>query len=992
MNERLQKIAAPHFRLMLAVSLLFACCQRPAAAAAGRRTSHSVRIWQTDDGLPQNSVFAIAQTLDGYLWVGTPEGLARFDGVRFTNLDDKRAPELRHASIKALLAGRDGSLWIATDVNGLTQFKAGRFVHYGESDGLPSNQTRCLLESREGTIWIGTEGGLARLKDGKLTSFTQKNGLADVSIRGLCEDHLGIIRIATRRRLSGLSPDGSISAINFGLGTAANALKAVCEDRAGNLWVASNEGVTAKGTQGEVLYTVSDGLPNLRATSLYRDSADRIWAGTYYGVACFVDGKAVSRPMNEAGLGDLVQVIFEDREENLWVGARDGLYQLRPARFTTLTTEQGLTSDNAMSVLEDRSGALCIATWDGGLNRVKDKQVRVVSGTNGLSHDAALSLHEGRDGSLWVGTDFDGGLNRLRDNLGNSFPRQEGLFAAPIRAIHEDRGGALWVGTGKGLNVYRQGKFSSFTTAKGLAGNNVTVIHEDVAGRIWVGTEGGLSRWENDRFTNFTTAQGLSHNSVNAIYEDAADTLWIGTKGGGVNRLKAGQFTAYTTRQGLFSDEIYEIIEDDQGYFWMSCRKGIFRVRKEDFAELDRKNIETLTSTAYGKADGMLSVQCNGVAKPSAWKARDGRIWFPTIRGVVAVEPRIKANEKPPPVFIEEVIADQRPLVWRGDSGSNAPPLAIAPGRGDLEIRYTALSFQAPERIRFKYQLEGIDPGWSEAGASRVVHYFNIGPGRYRFRVLACNNDGVWNTVGATVSLVLAPHAWQTWWFKLVVLVAVGLMLAAWYRARVARLREIENLRVQIAADLHDDVGARLTKVAMVTEWLDRETPATDQNKPHIINISRTTREIIQAMDEIVWTINPKNDTLDNLANYIFQYAQDYFQQSGVRCRLDLPARLPEQSISTQERHNLFMAVKEALNNVIKHAHATEVRISLAVEENHLTIVIADNGQGFTFPQPHDAGDGLENMQKRLARIGGRLVLGNNPGGGALVRMEARSQ
>jgi len=335
------------------------------------------------------------------------------------------------------------------------------------------------------------------------------------------------------------------------------------------------------------------------------------------------------------------------------------------------------------------------------------------------------------------------------------------------------------------------------------------------------------------------------------------------------------------------------------------------------------------------------------------------------------------------------------------DSGRRAVPppssilhppssyIRIPPGRGELEIRYTALSFQAPEKNRFKYRLEDMDAGWNDAGTRRAAYYNHIAPGHYRFRVMACNNDGVWNEEGATLGLIFLPHFWQTWWFKFVLAGATVLLLGLAYRARVARLRALERLRIQIAADLHDDVGARLTKVAMVTELVDRETADNDRSKPHIRNIAKTTREVIQAMDEIVWTINPANDTLDHLANYIFHHAQEYFHDTGVRCRLDLPAQLPSHAIGTERRHNLFMAVKEALNNVLKHANATEVSVSLAVDVSLLIITIADNGRGFS-TDTASAGDGLANMKQRLARIGGQLILQSQPGAGTRIRMEVK--
>jgi len=306
-------------RLMFAL-IWCAQMQLPARAATNGVINYSVRIWQTDDGLPQNSVHAIAQTSDGYLWVGTREGLARFDGIRFTALDETAAPELKRGWITALCAGSDGSLWIACDGKGVLRLQNGTFARFTETNGLPSNQTRCLLEARDGSVWIGSEGGLAQYQDGKFKTFTEKNGLLDVSIRGICEDRHGVIRVATRRGLSGLDRDGKISTISFGSASVANALRSVCEDKRGDIWVSSNEGVTRVGGQGRVFYAVKEGMPDKIATVLYEDRAGRIWAGTYNGLACLLEGSVVSKPMNEAGFGDLVYAIFEDREANLWVG------------------------------------------------------------------------------------------------------------------------------------------------------------------------------------------------------------------------------------------------------------------------------------------------------------------------------------------------------------------------------------------------------------------------------------------------------------------------------------------------------------------------------------------------------------------------------------------------------------------------------------------------------------------------------------------------
>ena len=791
--------------------------------------------------------------------------------------------------------------------------------------------------------------------------------------------------------MSSLGKDGIISTFNIAIGQTANGLKNLAQDRKGRIWTVSNGGLYRVDGENITEYGVSEGLPNQIGTAVFEDSAGQLWIGTFRGLTRMVDGKILPRPNTEEVYGDLIYTIFEDREKNLWVGGQEGLYRLNPARFTTYTTRQGLTDNNVMSVREDHEGTVWIGTWGGGLNRLKDGKITAYTTRTGLSHNRVLALYEGKDDSLWVGTDHGGGLNRFKGSPHNLFdpPRRPGLIDAAIRVIHEDERGALWIGTSRGINVLKDGEFESYTPANGLAGNTNLAICEAADKSFWIGTDGGLSHWQGGNFTNFTTRNGLSANYVNALYEDATRTLWIGTRGGGLMRYKNGKFTAYTTKEGLFSDDIYEILEDDLGCFWMSCRRGIFRVSKKDLDDFDRGAVKIISSTGFGRADGMATVQCNGVAKPSGWKGKDGRLWFATIRGVVAVD-ATRSNEVPPPVVIDDVLVGHRTLAPEG-SITNGATLRIPPGRGALEIQYSALSYQAPEKNRFKYTIEGVDSGWIDAGTASSAFYNNIAAGKYSFRVIACNNDGVWNEKGATLSLIFLPYFWQTLWFKLAIGGSIVLALTFLYRLRVARLRDIERLRVQIAANLHDDVGARLTKVAMVTELVDRETGDSQPIKPHVQNIFRTVREITQAMDEIVWTINPQNDTLDNLANYIFQYAQDYFQDTPIRCRLDVPAQLPDRPMSTGARHNLFMAVKEALHNALKHSQATEVRIGMAVSDGRMTITIADNGRGFAMDDARAKGNGLENMRQRLERIGGRLALESVPGKGTTVKMDTGS-
>ena len=950
-----------------------------------RPMPYRVRSWQTDDGLPQNSVYALAQTPDGYLWVGTREGLAKFDGIRFTPPPSPADAALSRAWITALTVSADGALWVGTELNGLARLHNGVVSTFTRTNGLPADQIRCLFgATADGTVWIGTEEGLTAYQEGKFKVYTTRDGLPDNSIRGICAGGSGNIKVATKRGLSTFTRGGSFKATTFSGGWNRNALRCVSEDKQGNVWAGSTDGLHFLKGNTRAFYARDEGLPDPVINALLEDRSGQLWVGTYDGLVRIVNGRVIKELKRENAFGDLVYALQQDREGNIWVGARDGLYRLNSARFKVFSTEDGLKGNNVVSVCGTASGGMWIGVWGGGLHLLQADRITAYPDTN-LLRDSILALGAAKDGTLWIGMDFAGGLQTFRQGVRAAFTNGAALIASPVQVIHEDNLGAIWVGTQSGLRLLRNGQVEG-CSERGPATESITAICEDAKGAVWVGTEKGLSRWQDGEFENVSERYGLSHVPVTALYCDARGGLWAGTRGKGLRWIAGGSSFSLGTRQGLFSDEIYEIVEDDFGELWMSCRRGLFRMSKAELENVALGKKERARCTAFGKADGLASVQCNGVAKPAGWKDRAGQLWFPTIHGVVAVDTRIKTNARPPPLSIEEVWADKRRV--EVDRGPQEPRVKIRPGHGDLQLVYTALSLQAPEKNRFKYRLEKVDSEWIEAGSQRSAHYNNVAPGTYRFRVIACNNDGVWNETGASLLLLLSPHFWQTWWFKVSIGMSCALVLFGLYQARMARLRELERLRVEIAANLHDDVGARLTKVAMITELVDRQIAETEHAKPHVRAIAGTTREIIQAMDEIVWTINPKNDTLENLANYIFRYAQEYFQHTPVRCRLDLPAQLPELAISTELRHHVFMVVKEVLNNILKHAAASEARISLAVDDRTMCISIADNGRGFDPVNARGKGEGLRNMKTRLAQLGGKLILESSPGKGTIVRLQ----
>jgi ligand-binding sensor domain-containing protein/signal transduction histidine kinase len=957
---------------------------------------YSSRTWQSSDGLPHNSVFAVLQTRDRYIWVGTPQGLARFDGLRFKAFTPQNPGTSQGQSIRLLHETKDGALWIAPEGGGLLSFKQGAF-----SKEVPevASPVKCLFGSRDGALWIGTTNGVARYQNGKTTWLTVSNGLAGNVILSIAEGQDGSFWFGS---------DGGITKITGSVaesfreyrGFPMKHIRALVCARDNTLWFGTSGGGVGRMKNGALdFFTKSDGLADNFVTTISEDRRGTLWIGTMSGLSRRAGERFITEVNREGTSFETVFSFVEDHEGDLWVGTKEGLNQLQPKAFQAFTKDQKVPHNNIMAVCEDRAGTVWAATWGGGLCGLRDGEVTVHNRSNGPLDDVILSVHESRDGSLWLGTDFDGGIYRFKDGAFTHFTKEEGLLDPAVRVLCEDRNGTLWIGTRQALCSMRDGKFERFTTADGLAGNIIRAIYEDKEGSLWIGTNDGLTRRRDGKFTSFTIKDGLSTNRVVSFYEDA-ENLWIGTEGGGLNRLPRASnystaltlpFKSYTTAQGLFSDTIFEILEDDRGYFWMSCFSGIFRVQKQALHDFDHGKLQTIPCASFGKTDGMSSVQCNGVGKPAGWKGRDGKLWFPTTRGVVEADPSaIRENDPAPRIVIEDIIAAKTPVTPSRRTG----PLTIPAGKGDLELNYAALSFRAPEKNRFKYKLEGMDTEWVDAGSRRTAYYNNIKPRAYTFRVKGCNNDGVWNETDATLEFVILPHFWQTRWFiGFIAVMAVGTVAGVaryvtWRKVRgkllmLEQQHAVERERTRIARDMHDDLGARLTEILMLSNLAK----ASPENKRHVEKISGSANEVVRSLDAMVWAVDPGKDSLESLVFYLQEYAELFMGLSPIRCRLDIPDELPHHPVASEVRHNIFMVIKEALNNAVKYSEATEIAIRVSVSDDRLLIVIEDNGKGFDLNVVSPSSNGLTNMEKRMKAIHGAFRVSSHPGGGTRVEI-----
>ncbi len=992
-------------RYIVFIFLYFSSALSHAANSNEIASPYISRSWHTEDGLPQNSVQTIVQTADGYLWLGTQQGLARFDGVRFTVFNEKNVPELKAAHIAKLLETKDKSLWIGTEGGGLARLKEGRFTNFNSTNSLVGEYIRCLFQTRDGSVWVGSTRGLVRFHNETFELPPSTMNSVRGVVRSICEGPDGTVWFATTMGVYALKNGNVTQHLTTANGLRGDTATTVWSDAKSNLWAGVVGGLSVIQADQVRSYTKKNGLADNRVTVVFEDYEGTVWIGTYGGLNRFANGQLLPEMNSEGQPYDWVNSIFEDREGTIWVGAKDGLSRVRKRSFTSYTKREGLSHNNIVSVFEDKRRTVWAGTWGGGLNQFTPDGIRPYRSWNrvdnsNLAIELVLGIGEDHFQQMWIGTDFTGGLFRMKDDGFHRFGKEEGLPQTAIRVVYEDSSNRLWTGTSTGLFLFSGERFIPFGENEGLSGSVIRVICEDRKKRLWVGTEAGLNCLKEGRFQTFDTTDHLAGNLVLALHEDTEENLWIGTHGG-LSRLKEDQITSYTTADGLASDDVFEILEDDFGSLWMSCRTGVFTVKKKDLDQFSRGSINSINCRSFGKSDGLVSLECNSVAKPAGCRSQDGRLWFPTTKGLIVVDPKAvkDGNRLPPPVLIESVLADRRSVTSEETTISPATlafsssrQLTISPGSGELEIHYTALSFIAPEKNRFKYKLEGADREWRDVGNRRTAYYNNLKPGTYVFHVNACNNDGVWSANGQSIELTLLPHVWQTAIFRGTLSVLILLVVAFGVRwitrrkiqftlQRLEQQRAVERERARIAQDMHDDLGARLTEILLLNNAA-KKSASLEQANANITKVSKVAREVIDNLDALVWTVNPKNDSLPRLVSYICEYAGAFLNLASIPCRFDLPANPPDVPVSSDIRHAVLLVVKEGLNNVAKYSEATEVWMRVRTENNSFQIVIEDNGKGFIISEANSSGNGLSNMRQRIEGIQGTLQLCSEPGKG----------
>ena len=958
--------------------LLFSAATAPALEPGRPLSEYGLRTWVTQSGLPQNAVKCIMEARDGYLWFGTEDGVTRFDGAQFTPVEMTRTPGLQLSAVRALLEDRDGGIWLGTNDTRVIYAKSGKVRAIPL---LPKRSeaslVRAIYQDHQGTIWIASEAGLFRYRDGQVSQITAQDGLTSNRVEAIAEDSQHRLWIGTYGRgLFLLQGDRAVAIGGPGSSDSINSLLADGD----RLFIGSQDGLRIFRNGRFSAFTDNGGLATEPVKTLYKDREGYLWVGTVQsGVRRVSPSGEVDGFGRKDGLSsDEITSLLEDREGNIWIGTvNNGVNQFRDIPFRALSSLNKLLPGFFRAVMQDHNGDLWFGHQTSGLVRLHDGQITVLTTRDGLSSNAIRGLFVDWDNTIWIGTNAKGVNHLLKNGKVEIFTTRDGLPNDNSKAILRTRDGTLWISTDDGLGRYRDGKFTSFTVRDGLAGSSVWQTMEAHDGTLWIATNGGVSKYKDGKFTNITRKQGLSSNFIRYIYEDREGVIWIGTRDAGLDRLQNGRITVFKQENGLYHDCVSAIAEDDDHNLWLSSQKGIFRVSKAQLNAYAQGLTPSIDSIAYGVADGLPSEIVSGQVQPAVWRSRDGKFYFPTAGGMAVLDPRkVPANQGGKQAMVEQVLADRR-LLPLSPSG-----IVVPPGHGELEFHYTAIALTSPERLRFRYKLEGFDKDWVRAGSRRVAYYTNIPPGRYRFCVMV---EGSESSGGGSsiIPLDLRPQFYQAGWFRgscsvlfltlvlgayymrlirrraqdraLVALVntrtaelqhevashrrAQKALLAAKQAAEAAQkmAEEANRSKSEFLANMSHEIRTPMNGIIGMTELALSTSGLNSEQRDYLGMVASSAQGLLGILNDILdyskieagkLTLNPIAFNMADLVRDAVRSMVVPAQQKGVALRLDFSGDLAAVVVGDPLR--LRQVILNLIGNAIKFTHEGEIVVRVA--------------------------------------------------------------
>jgi ligand-binding sensor domain-containing protein/signal transduction histidine kinase len=975
---------APNLHSVLRAIIFWTLCGTISFSASAQTANNlGHQSWSTENGLPQNSVHQVFQSGDGYIWIATEDGIARFDGIDFKVFNHENTAAFTSSDTCCIAQDADNSLWIGTS-DGLVQFAAGTFRHFPIADIVLS-----LSTADNGSLVVLTSSNVLHFDGKGFSPLPLSSSATPTAIAKAADGSLWIASTAgifqyqhNQLRPASLSPNlTNIEGIGALPGN--------------GIWIRSTSSLTLIQNGHQRTLEASRDLPATRIQSALSDSRGDLWIGTNQGLFTLgLRDNSSSQPQRQTALGSSsILSSFEDREGNLWIGTEtSGLDILRQQNFHTVAE---LSDHVITAIVQTSDGAMWVGTNGDGLDRWQPGKLEHYAIRNGLLSEVILALAPGANNSVWVGT--PDGLNHIDAGKVTAYTSADGLPDDLVRSLLVDSDGSLWIGTRRGLAHWQNNQFTIFTQSNGLKSNLIGALLQPHTSNsphdlrdlhdLWIGTLNGLSRLHDGRISTYTTKDGLSGDVITSLAEGQRGTLWIGTKGDGLSSYSNGAFTSL--HRSDLPQTVDSILKDDHDNLWLSSTRGVTRVSASGLTACGVSPECNPHPISYGRSDGMPTEEASAIGHPAAWKTSQGQLWFATRKGVAIADPDHRSeNHIPPPVVIERFTLDDIDLPL------TAPEQSIPPGHNSFAFQYAGLSYAAPSKVRYRYILEGFDKQWTQAGSRRIAYYTNLPPGHYRFRVQAANNDGVWNETGAALAFYVRPPFYRRLWFLLLAILCIAAIVILLYRLRLRRLHSqfqaVLAERNRVAREIHDTLAQSFVGVSVQLE-LTAQLLAHSQTAAAGEQIDRTREYVREGLAEArrsIWDLRAIT-AQHTLPTRLTRLAEQSSTES-LPIKIDIGGTY--RALAPAFEDEILRIAQETLSNVSRHAHATHVAIDLRYHSSRLTLTITDDGRGFEASDnslPARGHFGLQGMRERAAQIHAQLTIESSPGHGTIVKLEA---
>jgi ligand-binding sensor domain-containing protein len=920
------------------------------------------RHYSIQDGLSESAVHSILQDREGYVWVGTGYGLNRLDGNRILSFYQQHG--LNGNQIHSLFEDNDGRIWIGTNA-GVNMISGDSVQSVPELEILDRYEITAIKQDRTGDIWFGTEGDGVWLynRNRELLQYTTVHGLSGNHIREIAQTDDGAVWFATDQGLTSLDA-GNFQNYGSDNGLAGLNLFAMTVVGGKTLWIGSDQGV-AKGENGEFeQLKAEDGLVHESVLALASTEEGAVWIGTEQGVSKYENEEFLNLTVADGLSGNLIYSVMTDREGLAWFGTMGGgVSVLMGDYFHNYTTDEGLAYSVITGFDMDPDGNFWVSTFGGGIMMYDGEEVSSFDENDGLIDNRVFSVYSDRSGRIWAGTRY--GISLIS---GNQVMQPDNRFESlrMVRAFHEDPvRNEFWVGTqNDGLYRFREGGVEIYNDENVLENNTVVSIRSDEYGAVWVATHGGVALFDGDFIRHYTIEDGLPGNGVNHIFPEEDGIVWVSTYNGFARLDRERDFIeTFESRFGYGSTLAHFMFRGDGGELWIGSNIGLLRFDYDVWREAESERSRDFAFELLNREQGLVSDE---MVTGAVFRDARGAYWLGTVNGISRFFPdRLQNQDIPPEVHFREVTV-------AGDAVRPSGRLGLPHDQNFIQFDLAGISFRAPSRVLYEYRLRGVNDSWTRSFDSSV-RYPSLAPGEYTFQIRAYNGSGVPSLAIQQFGFDIHPPFWLRWWFLAILgLLLLSVILFIYHYYRIRQLVEIERVRVQIASDLHDDVGASLTELALQTDFLRME-KLDDQIENTLKQIGDDSRRIVSALDDIVWSIDARNDTAGDFTDRLQDYVNRVLAPRGMLVRYDFSHLETTRRLPVLLKENLYLIAKEAVNNIAKHSDATEVHIRLDMGDHEFQLSVADNGN--RADGARSTGQGLNNIIMRAKRIAGNAII-----------------